>query len=98
MLTVPLLPPFGHKPNPLCHGVTHTYRGEVIRVGGLYQKLDAALRMKAELALVPAQNEMAAAMVKPDGLEVDYVSNIWELVCRALEGSEKYPSSPQPGE
>jgi ATP-dependent Lon protease len=64
-----------------------TLRGRVLPIGGLKEKLLAALRGGITMVLIPAENEKDLAEIPPtirDGLEIVPVSHVDEVLTRAL--------------
>jgi ATP-dependent Lon protease len=66
-----------------------TLRGRVLAIGGLKEKLLAALRSGVKTVLIPAENEKDLADV-PDnvkaGLEIIPVATVDEVLAHALAG------------
>jgi len=66
-----------------------TLRGRVLPIGGLKEKLLAALRSGIQTVLIPAQNEKDLAEVPENvkaGLEIIPVATVDEVLARALTG------------
>jgi len=64
-----------------------TLRGRVLPIGGLKEKLLAALRGGIRTVLIPAENEKDLAEIPAsikDGLEIVPVSHLDEVLARAL--------------
>jgi ATP-dependent Lon protease len=64
-----------------------TLRGRVLPIGGLKEKLLAALRGGIKTVLIPAENEKDLADIPQpikDGLEIVPVSHVDEVLTRAL--------------
>jgi ATP-dependent Lon protease len=84
-----------------------TLRGRVLPIGGLKEKLLAALRSGIKTVLIPAQNEKDLAEVPENvkaGLEIVTVATVDDVLARALTGplipiewrEEDEPASPSP--
>jgi ATP-dependent Lon protease len=66
-----------------------TLRGRVLAIGGLKEKLLAALRSGVKTVLIPLENEKDLAEVPENvkkGLEIIPVSTVDEVLARALTG------------
>ena len=66
-----------------------TLRGRVLPIGGLKEKLLAALRSGVKTVLIPAENEKDLAEVPENvkaGLEIIPVATVDEVLARALTG------------
>nr|MBA3811876.1 endopeptidase La [Caulobacteraceae bacterium] len=66
-----------------------TLRGRVLPIGGLKEKLLAALRSGIKTVLIPAENEKDLAEVPENvksGLEIIPVATVDEVLARALTG------------
>src|SRR5262249_1550184 len=66
-----------------------TLRGRVLPIGGLKEKLLAALRGGIRTVLIPAENEKDLAEnpgVPKEGLEIVPVQHVDEVLARALVG------------
>ena len=84
-----------------------TLRGRVLGIGGLKEKLLAALRGGIKTVLIPEENEKDLAEIPAnirDGLEIVPVSHVDEVLARALiapiepiEWTEADDLSSQPG-
>src|SRR3546814_12242963 len=64
-----------------------TLRGRVLPIGGLKEKLIAALRGGIKMVLIPAEKEPDLAEIPAnvkEGLEIIPVSNVEEVLARAL--------------
>src|SRR3546814_3075775 len=64
-----------------------TLRGRVLPIGGLKEKLLAALRGGIKMVLIPAENEKDLAEIpanEKEGLEIIPVSHVDEVLARAL--------------
>jgi ATP-dependent Lon protease len=64
-----------------------TLRGRVLPIGGLKEKLLAALRGGIRTVLIPAENEKDLVEIPPairDGLEIVPVNHVDEVLTRAL--------------
>src|SRR3546814_9112527 len=64
-----------------------TLRGRVLPIGGLKEKLLAALRGGIKMVLIPAENEKYLAEIPAnvkEGLEIIPVSHVDEVLARAL--------------
>jgi ATP-dependent Lon protease len=64
-----------------------TLRGRVLPIGGLKEKLLAALRGGITVVLIPAENEKDLAEIPAavkEGLEIIPVSHVDEVLARAL--------------
>src|SRR3546814_8460600 len=75
-----------------------TLRSRVLPIGGLKEKLLAALRGGIKTVLIPAENEKDLAEIPAnirEGLEIVPVSHVDEVLARALVRSEEHTSELQ---
>src|SRR3546814_7651698 len=69
-----------------------TLRGRVLPIGGLKEKLLAALRGSIKMVLIPAENEKDLAEIPAnvkEGLEIIPVSHVDEVLARALTAPDR---------
>jgi ATP-dependent Lon protease len=73
-----------------------TLRGEVLPIGGVKEKILAALRLGVRVVLLPAENERDLADLPPKArrqARIRFVRNVGEVLGEALV-SNQLPASP----